>query len=70
MKKTIIFYSLVAIVVILSASEMNAFTITAFVASVIALGSFACSMTSKELATVSGAEFFNNVFNTNDFTEE
>ena len=70
MKKTIIFYSLVTLVVILAASEMNIFTIAAFVASVIALGSFACSMTSKELAAVSGAEFFNNVFNTNDFTEE
>ena len=70
MKKTIIFYSLITLVVILAASEMNVFTITAFVASVIALGSFACSMTSKELTVVSGAEFFNNVFNTNDFTEE
>lgn len=70
MKKIIIFYALLTIIVILSASEMNWITVPAFVGSIILLGSYVCSMTSNEIMKVSGAYFFNSALNTNDFTEE
>ena len=70
MKKIIIFYTLLAIVVILSAAEMNWVTGPALLITLVAFGSFVRSVGSKEIEKISGADFFNKTLNTNDFTEE
>ena len=70
MKKIIIFYALFTIVVILSATEMTLVTGSALFITLVALGSFVCSVGGKEIEKISGADFFNKALNTNDFTEE
>ena len=70
MKKAILFYVLMFILIIVMVSEPCVMSLSLFVTSMVALIGLLCTMTKEEIYEVTGAYLFNTLLNTNDFTKE
>ena len=70
MNKTVIFYAILFACIVTTVSVPSFWSYVVLVASVLGLGAWCNTMTKEELYTVSGAYFFNDILNTNDFTNE
>ena len=70
MKKTIIFHVLVLVAILSVVSLPTVWTVLVAIVSIAALYKMCSNMKPSEIYEVTGANFYNKLLNTSDFTKE